>query len=350
MNLIDAYQAAITRGTLLNNTNQQLVLHQLAQIANQLTTPAKRRWWQRWKQPQAIRGLYLWGKVGCGKTMLMDLFYHSLSISKKKRLHFHAFMREVHRELHKLRGRSDPLKIIANKLADSACVLCFDEFVVEEIGDAMILAELLKTLFARGVVLIATSNTAPDLLYNHSLQRQRFLPAIKLIKQHCDVIELETGIDYRLQHMQSVGRYFTPLNTQAHHNLEEYFAYYADREKINDEPLQILGRSIPVVKSSLDVIWCECKIICGDLRSQLDYLELCQNYRVFLISNVPQFKPTDDDIANRFIKLIDVLYDQHADVIISAAVPIDKLYPVGRFAETFKRTASRLKELQAKKT
>jgi cell division protein ZapE len=303
-----------------------------------------------------VRGLYLWGGVGRGKTYLMDGFYDSLPFKTKLRMHFHRFMQRVHTELKTLRGESEPLALFADKLAPGTKVLCFDEFHVSDIADAMLLGGLCKALFERGVTLVATSNDAPDNLYANGLQRERFLPAIALIKQNTEMFKLETAVDYRLRALEQAEIYHCPLDAAAEQNLRSSFSRLApdlsDPCDIPDpsEPVNVLsvdGRVIKTVRCAEGVVWFEFEELCGGLRAAADYIEIASCYHTVLLANIPQLHDGDDDKARRFIALIDELYDRNVKLIVSAAVPPAELYRGERLATMFQRTASRLQEMQS---
>lgn len=299
--------------------------------------------------PQAPQGLYFWGGVGRGKTYLVDTFYDTLPFEEKLRVHFHRFMHRVHKELKELKGKSDPLPIIADKLADEAQVICFDEFFVQDITDAMILGTLMQELFSRGVVLVATSNIVPDDLYRNGLQRQRFLPAIELIKKHCDVINVDNGIDYRLRTLSKAEIYHSPLDAEADENLQRYFTELAPDHcsRNTDGSIRINGRDIAVRLECDDVVLFEFEAICGGPRSQNDYIELAQLYHAVLISNVPQLGANKDDAARRFLALVDEFYERRVKLILSASVPLEDIYAGGKLEFEYRRCISRLQEMQS---
>lgn len=301
------------------------------------------------KAPKAPQGLYFWGGVGRGKTYLMDTFFDALPFEQKLRLHFHRFMHRVHAELKLLKGRSDPLPVIAEKLSREAQVLCFDEFFVQDITDAMLLGTLMQELFKRGVVLVATSNIVPDELYRNGLQRARFLPAIELIKQNCQVINVDSGIDYRLRTLTKAEIYHAPLDAEADQNLQRYFAELSPDHcsRNTDGTIRINNRDIPVRLECDDVVLFSFEAICGGPRSQNDYIELAQLYHAVLISDVPALGAHNDDAARRFIALVDEFYERKVKLILSAALPLEQLYADGKLNFEFRRCISRLQEMQS---
>lgn len=295
----------------------------------------------------AIRGLYFWGGVGRGKTYLMDTFFDTLPFENKMRAHFHRFMQRVHRELKSLSGEKNPLVIVADRIADEARVICFDEFFVSDITDAMILAGLFDRLFARGVVLVATSNIIPDGLYKDGLQRARFLPAIALIKERVDVVNVDGGVDYRLRALEQAELYYHPLGEAADQSLAQSFKRLAPEAACADQQLDIEGRQIQALFVADDVAWFDFSELCDGPRSQYDYIELARVFHAVLISNVPQMGAGRDDQARRFINLIDEFYDRNVKLVLSAATPLEQLYTGGRLDFEFERTQSRLLEMQS---
>ncbi len=301
----------------------------------------------RGRGPELVQGLYIWGGVGRGKTLLMDMFYECLPEDMRLRMHFHRFMQRVHADLGAYAGRSDPLQSVAEDFATDARVLCFDEFFVSDIGDAMILAELLKGLFERGVTLVATSNVAPDRLYENGLQRRRFLPAIDLLQRHTDVHHVDAGIDYRLRVLERAEIYHAPLDEAAEESLERSFVALSPEEPHEDVVIQILGRPLIARALADDVVWFDFEELCEGPRSQNDYIELARIYHAVLISAVPQLTADREDAARRFISLVDEFYDRNVKLILSAEVEVDTLYCGERLRFEFERTRSRLLEMRS---
>ena len=299
-------------------------------------------------KPRTIKGIYLWGEVGRGKTFLVDCFLHSLTDIPKTRLHFHEFMRRVHRELKLHQGKINPLKVIAKKFRQEFKVLCLDEFIVSDITDAMILGELLTALFIEGIVLVTTSNIPPDELYKSGLQRERFIPAIELLKTKTEVFHLNSAEDYRLHHLTQAGVYYTPLNTESTEKMREAFDLFTHDQVIHVDNLEILGRHLDVKKHSEYIAWFDFMKLCGMQRSQNDYLVLAQEFKIIFISDIPIINANQRDLVINFIKLIDVLYDHQTKLVISAAGDPLQLYPEGPEAMPYQRTASRLIEMQSK--
>jgi len=300
---------------------------------------------KRDKKP-LLTGLYIYGGVGRGKTYLMDLFFHSLPTKRKLRLHFHHFMRRVHTQLSALEGQENPLQAIAKTFASETELLCFDEFFVDDIGDAMIIAGMLSALFDQGVILVATSNRHPDDLYRNGLQRGRFLPAIELIKNNCDVFNLDGGCDYRLGRLIDTEFYYSPLNIKTRLQIEICFENLAQGDKIYAQTIQINQRHISTVASSADTLHIDFMALCGGPRSALDYIEIAILYRTVLIANIQQMGEEENDLARRFIAVVDEFYDRHVVLIISAEVQIKQLYIGAKLSFEFERCVSRLLEMQ----
>ena len=301
------------------------------------------------KQKEPVQGLYFWGGVGRGKTYLVDTFYDALPFDRKIRTHFHRFMQRVHNDLTKLEGVKNPLTEIAEQISKEAVVICFDEFFVSDIGDAMILGGLMQELFARGVTLVSTSNIVPDGLYKDGLQRDRFIPAIKLLNKYTDVVNVDSGVDYRLRTLEQAELYHFPLDDTADSSLQKSFdSLVPDAKHIeHNADIEILGRNIQAKAVCDDVAWFEFEALCDGPRSQNDYIEIGKLYHAILISNVPQMNAKNDDLARRFINLIDEFYDRGVKVIMSADAAIPDIYTTGSLEFPFQRTTSRMLEMQS---
>ncbi len=307
------------------------------------------------QNPLQIKGLYFWGGVGRGKTWLIDSFFNTLPFSNKRRIHFHAFMQDIHEQLKTLPKTPDPLPILGKQIAQEFQLLCIDEFHVQDITDAMLLSGLLKALFAHGVVLVVTSNIPPDELYKNGLQRESFLPAIHLIKQHMQVFELNSKTDYRTLVLEKEGCYHSPLNPYNKNIMEQHFIMLSNHATIHRQIIEINKRSIQVLginhtsaKHPHSVIWFNFDELCNTARSSADYLYIAKQYTQILISNVYSMGEEKDDIAKRFVHLIDALYDNHCSLVICAETEPDELYHGRRLKISFPRTASRLKEMRSK--
>jgi cell division protein ZapE len=294
-----------------------------------------------------IKGLYFYGGVGRGKTYLVDTFFDCLPFENKTRVHFHRFMHKVHQELKSLTGQSDPLKIIAKKFAQETKIICFDEFFVSDITDAMILGGLFQELFAHNVILVATSNIVPDELYRNGLQRARFLPAIHLINDHTDVVNVDSGVDYRLRTLEQAEIYHFPLDAKATENLELYFNKLASDVGKVGESMLINNRELKTIMVSEGIVYFDFSVLCESARSQGDYMEISQLCHTVLLANVKQMGVDTDDSTRRFIALVDEFYERNVKLIVSAEVALDNLYSGGRLSFEFKRCLSRLQEMQS---
>lgn len=297
-------------------------------------------------RPDIPRGIYLYGGVGRGKSFLMDCFFGSLPLKRKTRLHFHEFMREVHRELAGLQGTVNPLDALAKRIARKYRLICFDEFHIADITDAMILHRLLKALFDNGVGFVTTSNFKPDDLYPHGLHRDRILPAIALLNEKLEVVNVDNGTDYRRRTLEQLKLYHTPLGAQADAAMGDAFDRLAETQ--DEEPvLHIEARAIQARRKAGGLVWFDFKTICGGPRSQNDYLEIATQFHTVLLSDVPHMLVRMASEARRFTWLVDVLYDRRVKLIMSAAVPAQALYNEGPLAHEFPRTVSRLNEMQS---
>jgi cell division protein ZapE len=297
-------------------------------------------------RPPIPRGVYMYGGVGRGKSFLMDCFFQAVPLTRKTRLHFHEFMREVHRELQELKGTVNPLDELGKRIARRFRLICFDEFHVADVTDAMILHRLLAALFANRVSIVTTSNFHPDGLYPNGLHRDRILPAIELLKKQLEVVNVDAGTDYRRRTMEHVRLYHTPLGEAAEAEMAKTFD---DLAEARDEApvLQIEHREIRALRRAGGVVWFDFRTLCGGPRSQNDYLELASRFHTVLLSNVPHMPPRMASEARRFTWLVDVLYDRRVKLIVSAAVPAEALYSEGPLAHEFPRTVSRLHEMQS---
>ncbi|HET7307293.1 MAG TPA: cell division protein ZapE [Gammaproteobacteria bacterium] len=353
MSPAERYRRDLAKPGFAHDPAQARVVEALDRLYHELSTMAPDNGWQRLlarfrNDTQPIRGLYIWGQVGRGKTYLMDCFYQSLPFAEKKRLHFHRFMRAVHDELNTLRDQEDPLAIVASRWAHAARVICFDEFAVTDITDATILGRLLRHLFRQGVTLVATSNIEPDELYENGLKRELFLPAIALLKRHTRVMHCDNGDDYRLRQLTRARLYYAPLDTAAEKALTASFEAIAGTAGEANQPLTIEGREILARRTGDGVAWFSFDEICGGPRSANDYIEIARLYHTVVVSDIPRLGRDREDEARRFIALVDEFYDRGVKLIISAAAPIGELYDSQRLRMEFTRTRSRLIEMQSK--
>jgi len=297
-----------------------------------------------------IRGLYFWGGVGRGKTYLMDNFFESLPFPDKMRMHFHRFMRRVHAELKRFSGEKNPLKKVAEVIRSEARVICFDEFFVSDITDAMILGTLMQELFARGVTLVATSNIVPDDLYQNGLQRIRFLPAIELLKLHTQVINVDGGTDYRLRNLEQAQLFHSPLGADTDEAMNVCFKSLLPLHAIAKQSveLEIEGRNILAKYQADDIVWFDFVELCDGPRSQNDYIEIAREYHTVIISNLPELTAKKEDQARRFVNLVDEFYDRQVKLVLSSEKKLEEIYSGQRLVFEFKRTISRLLEMQSK--
>lgn len=351
------YQQDLKRSDFQQDEAQAMAVNALDELYHQLidylnTPVVKPSRWQKLlgkkeEKPQLPKGLYFWGGVGRGKTYLMDTFFDALPTDKKMRVHFHRFMYRVHDELKLLNDVSDPLEMIADKFSKEALIICFDEFFVSDITDAMILGTLFQALFHRGVVLVATSNIPPHDLYRNGLQRARFLPAIALIETHCHILNVDSGVDYRLRTLQQAEIYHYPLDDKASENLNKYYGQLGGSEKPKQHQIEVNHRTIDVIEANDGLLYASFAQLCQTARSQNDYIELSKLYHTVLLAEVKQMDRSIDDAARRFIALVDEFYERNVKLIISAAVPLEALYTQGQLEFEFKRCQSRLIEMQS---
>ncbi len=339
------YAQDLQRTDFVRDDAQAQAVRALQKVHDELiaTPPKKRLGKLRWPR---VQGLYLWGGVGRGKTYLMDAFYESLPFTRKRRTHFHRFMLHVHAQCAKVSGRKDPLALVAKTIAEKTRVLCFDEFFVSDIADAMILGRLTEALFAEGVTLVATSNVAPDLLYKDGLQRQNFLPAIARLKQNCAVLQVDGGADYRLRALTTAEIYHHPCDAAAEANLARWFTQIATHTTTQTE-LVIEGRPIAARRLADGAAWFDFAPLCASARAAADYIEIARTHHSVLLSRVPALTAHDEDAARRFITLVDEFYDRGVKLILAADAPLEKLYAGKRLNFEFQRTRSRLQEMQS---
>jgi cell division protein ZapE len=354
LNIREAYEDSLHREGHERDTAQETIVDLLDDLQQSLQDEEPRSrglrgLFGRKNRPEskAIRGLYVWGGVGRGKTFLMDLFFETLDVEHKKRIHFHRIMHEVHQRLKAIGDVENPLDKVAAQIARDTRVLCFDEFFVSDIGDAMILARLLQGLFHRGVTLVATSNSRPDDLYRDGLQRQQFLPAIELLNTHTQVVHMDGSADYRLRLLQQAGTYLTPDDHHAREKLQHFFDESASSQIERDSMLDINGRGIRAHQSAKGIAWFDFGELCDGPRNQNDYIEIARWYPAVILSSIPVLDGAREDQARRFISLVDEFYDRRVKLIVSAATDAHELYAGQRLSFEFDRTVSRLIEMQS---
>jgi len=348
MNVQEAYDEAIEKRSLARDDAQRIAVERLERLYAELVAfrEARSNALKRLiAHPAVPRGIYLWGGVGRGKSFLMDLFYSSVPVRRKARFHFHEFMRATHGELDEVKGLENPLDEVARRVAQRHRLICFDEFHVSDIADAMILYRLLLALFEFGTVFVMTSNYHPDDLYADGLHRDRMLPAIALLNERLDVLELAGGIDYRRGRLEQVQAYLTPINAGNDRALRRAFQSIA--ESADESPLlRIEGRELKALRRAGGTVWFDFATLCGGPRSQNDYLEIASRFHTVVVSGVPQMSAAMSSEARRFTWLVEILYDHRVKLILSAEVEPEALYTLGIFANEFQRTVSRLHEMQ----
>ncbi|WP_394693028.1 cell division protein ZapE [Hyphobacterium sp.] len=353
MTPIENLRQRISDGTLAEDAGQLAAAEALTDLHQRLASWRIRDGWFRHKTPPP-RGLYLWGGVGRGKSMLMDLFFRTAPVAQKRRVHFHEFMQETHarigawrKRLERKKGQDDPIPPVAKAIAAEARLLCFDEFQVTDIADAMLLGRLFEQLFEIGVVVVATSNRVPDDLYKDGINRQLFLPFIAELKDRLDVMEIATGVDHRLQQLTAAPVYYTPLGGQAEAALDDAWQRLTQGAEPRACTITVQGRAVPVPREAAGVARFTFEELCARPLGAADYLALAAQFHTLLIGNVPQLSPEKRNEAKRFVTLIDALYEAKTKLIMSAAAQPDDLYPAGDGSFEFERTASRLMEMRS---
>ena len=350
---LQRYHQDVESGALLADPAQESVMYQLDDLCSRLLDRAAKQNTVRARARKLMgrplapeRGLYIWGGVGRGKTHLVDTFYDSLVLQRKLRVHFHRFMQRVHSALTLHSGAKNPLEVVAEEIADEALVLCFDEFFVSDIGDAMILSGLIDALFRRGVTLVATSNIPPQDLYRDGLQRSRFLPAIALLEQHLAVTHLEAATDYRFRTLQRADLWHVPHDGAASLALSDYFSSLTGRKAGDPKSVEINQRSLNLLADAPGVAWATFSTLCEEPRSAADYVEMAREYHTVLVEQIPRLDRDKEDAARRFINLVDEFYDRNVKLIATAAQPPETLYDGSRLRFEFDRTVSRLQEMR----
>lgn len=355
MSLIEQYQKALQQPDMVQDTAQQAAVRRLHALSESLSSRRHNSLMFRLRmlspvkqlRPVPVRGLYLWGGVGRGKTWLMNLFYEELPVKEKKRIHFHHFMLDIHEQLATLTKQKNPLQLIARNISKKYVVLCIDEFIVTNITDAMILSELLHALIKYQVCLLATSNRVPDDLYLNGLQRERFLPAIELIKSSTEVFHLDSGVDHRTSLLELADVYYCPITDNTHQQIKLRMQELAITPVIEYKTLTVLKREIKTICCSDETAWFDFNVICTEPRASQDFIELAQQFSCIIISNIPVMDEYSDDKARRFIYLIDELYDRNVILIASAEAEPENLYQGKMLEFAFHRASSRLIEMRS---
>ena len=350
MNVSEFYQDALTKRGFQSDAAQQLAVDRLQQAYEEWVlykTKRSNKLTRLITRPEVPRGVYMWGGVGRGKSFLMDSFYSVVPVVRKTRLHFHEFMRAVHRQLDELKGVADPLDEVARRIAKKYRLICFDEFHVSDVADAMLLYNMLKALFENGVSFVMTSNYQPDTLYPDGLHRDRMLPTIALLKEKLDVLNVDSGNDYRKRALEQVDAYLTPLSAVTDQRLRDTFLRIAETSD-EDAHVNIEGRELRALRRAGSVIWFDFSTLCGGPRSQNDYLEIASRFHTVILSSIPAMSAAMSSEARRFTWLIDVFYDNKVKLIMSAEVIPEELYTQGTLSNEFHRTVSRIIEMQSR--
>lgn len=346
---LQRYQAAIQSGEFSEDEQQRNAMTYLDGVYQQiLANHAKSKGlFSFLRKIEPPKGLYMWGGVGRGKTWMMDMFFESLPPERKMRQHFHHFMKRVHSELNKLQGQQDPLQKVASIIHDEAEVICFDEFFVSNVSDAMILGDLFTMLFEKGITLVATSNIAPSGLYKDGLHRDRFLPAIAEVEKNCTVMNIDSGIDYRLRVLQQAELYVSPLTKENMHWLANRFVALSNNQNVSQTPIIINGREIPIKGRTENTLYVDFRSLCMQPRSASDFIEIANRFSTVLVDEVPALNDVVADPTRRFIYLVDEFYDRRVKLLVRAEQPILQLYDGQKLAFEIERTRSRLLEMQS---
>lgn len=345
----ERYAEALASGQFMADEAQAQAVQELDRVWKELLNryKASKKAFRRFRRQTSPKGVYMWGGVGRGKTWLMDQFYESVPFRRKTRMHFHHFMQHVHKELNKLSGQRNPLEIVADQIYKDAVVICFDEFFVSNVTDAMILSDLFQKLFVRGVTLIATSNIAPDGLYKNGIHRDRFLPTIEMVKKNCTVLNVDAGVDYRLRVLKQAQLFKSPLSNEVQNWMSERFSALTHTQAHSQEPIVINNRIVETLGHTEDVLWCEFSELCFKPRSPADFIEIANIYNTVLVSNVPHLTDFLSEGTRRFIYLVDEFYDRGVKLLLTSQDSIIDIYQGEKLAFEIERTRSRLLEMQS---
>ena len=337
------HEELVSNDKLVDDSAQRELLVELDGLQEKVTARTR-----SWFNKKPVKGLYIYGSVGSGKTQLMDIFFQSLNTSNKVRLHFHRFMQNLHNDMNRMAKQEDPIKKIVEKLARKADILCFDEFFVEDIGDAMMLARFLDRLFEAGIPLVATSNIHPEFLYEGGLHRDRFYPAIESIKNHCKIYQLKTSQDYRLRNLEQEKIQLISGTKETDEILSKHFNSLAQGEIKLAQTIEILGRNINTKKLSEGVAWFHFNDICEGPRSSKDYIEISKEFHTLLVSDIPLLTESKENETRRFIALIDECYERKVNLIISSEKKIKEIYSGSKLLKPIERALSRLEEMKSR--
>ena len=345
----ERYAQALSSGQFMPDDAQAQAVHELERVWQELLNryKASKKAFRRFRRQTAPRGVYMWGGVGRGKTWLMDQFYDSVPFRRKTRMHFHHFMQYVHRELNKLSGQRNPLDLVADQIYKEAVVICFDEFFVSNVTDAMILSELFQKLFTRGITLVATSNIAPDGLYKNGIHRDRFIPTIEMVKKNCVILNVDAGVDYRLRVLKQAQLFKTPLTHEHNIWMSQRFSALTQGQVQSQESILVNQRIVETLGHTEDVLWCEFSELCLKPRSPADFIEIANVYNTVLVSNVPHLNDYLAEGTRRFIYLVDEFYDRGVKLLLTSEDGIIELYKGERLVFEIERTRSRLLEMQS---
>lgn len=349
MTPLEQYNKLLKSGHFTHDIAQECAIVTLDQIWQEivLADQKSKRFFGKFSKKTYPHGLYMWGGVGRGKTWLMDSFYNLLPIQKKMRMHFHHFMQYVHQQLNLSKGQQNPLELLAKNIHKDYLVICFDEFFVSNVTDAMILSDLFQYLFKLGTTLVATSNIAPDGLYKDGIHRDRFLPTIELVKQNCRILNVDAGVDYRLRLLKQAQLYKAPISDESDRWLTQQFLLLTQDQSICNDCIEVNHRKVKTLSYTNEILWCEFDVLCREPRSPSDFIEIANRFNTVLVSNVPHLTDQVNDITRRFIYLIDELYDRKVKLIMTSADSILELYEGERLAFEIERTRSRLLEMQS---
>ncbi len=345
----ERYAQALASGQFMPDEAQAQAVHELERVWQELLQryKASKKAFRRFRRQTAPHGVYMWGGVGRGKTWLMDQFYDSIPFRRKTRMHFHHFMQHVHKQLNKLAGQRNPLDLVADQIYKDAVIICFDEFFVSNVTDAMILSDLFQKLFSRGITLVATSNIAPDGLYKNGIHRDRFLPTIEMVKKNCVVLNVDAGVDYRLRVLKQAQLFKCPLTHDHQVWMAQRFSALTQTQSVSQEPIIINERIVETHGHTEDVLWCEFKELCLKPRSPADFIEIANIYNTVLVSNVPHLTDQLSDATRRFIYLVDEFYDRGVKLLLTSQDSIIEIYQGEKLAFEIERTRSRLLEMQS---